>query len=208
VLVPVLFPACGRHFGIQAQGFATCLSIAILENSMRSFRLVVSEAFPSPTGMIRKFTDARSNTFLAGLETLAVSCDLNGRDPNDSLRSFATLVDSIPSASLVHFTLLLKQPYRRFVVELNWAPLADAIQRLDREFSPGARKVVRIAILADMLSGPTGNYGVSIADEVVPLVQSATECVRLHADVEVVSGTIVTFNAVSPVPHFPLVCKT
>jgi hypothetical protein len=152
------------------------------------------------------FVGSRSNTLLAGLQTLAVTLDLDRHDPNDSLRSFVTLVDSIPSASLVHFTLLLKRPYRHLIMRLNWAPLADAIQRLDYEVSPGARKVVRVAVLADMISGPYYmDIIVSIADEVVPLVQSATQCIRPHADVEVIGGTDVTFGAVSPVPHFALV---
>jgi hypothetical protein len=166
----------------------------------------VSEAFPSATHIISIFVGARSNTLLARLETLAVSFDLQRQNPNDSLRSVVTLVNSIPSASLVHFTLLLKRPYRDLIMRLNWAPLADAIQRLDREVSPGARKVVRVAILADHISGPYWfDILVSIADDVVPLVQTATQCIRPHADVEVIGGTDVTFGAVSPVPHFSLV---
>jgi hypothetical protein len=122
------------------------------------------------------------------------------------MRSFVTLVDSIPSASLVHFTILFSYPSRTWLKELDWAPLANAIQRrLHWELSPGTRKVVRVAILANLLDETPKWEWQTRAVDLVPLVQSALQCVRRYADVEVVGGTGVTFLATSPVPHFPMV---
>jgi hypothetical protein len=68
------------------------------------------------------------------------------------MRSFVTLVDSIPSASLVNSTTLFSYPSRTWLKELDWALFADAIQRrLHWELSLGIRKVVRVTILAYLL---------------------------------------------------------
>jgi hypothetical protein len=169
----------------------------------------VSEAFRAVTRKLRILLDARSNTFLAGLETLAVTLDLERHHPNDLLRFFVMLVNSIPSASIVQFILLLDIPHAHMDLQLDWLALADAIQRRHRGLLPGARKAVRVAIVASELSGPCYHeFRPSIADDLVPLVQSATQCIRPYADVEVVGGTDATFGAVSPVPHFRWTCRS
>jgi hypothetical protein len=109
------------------------------------------------------------------------------------LRSFATLVDSIPSPSLIRLTILLEHPQREWLQRLDWAPLLGAVRRLHWELSPDTRKAVRVAIQGD--SEEAG---------LVPLVQSALRPLQDIADVEVVFGTRSDFSTASPVPHFAM----
>jgi hypothetical protein len=198
----------GELFATQVQGFGTCLSNvthAILVLSRCSFRPVVSTAFPAATRIIISFVGARSNSLLSDLETLAVITHCMPESPSAIWRSIGALVDSIPSASFVRFTLLLKYPERSWLEQLDWLSFADALQRLHQELSPRTRKVVRVAILGFQLWG-TGR--VTGAADLVPLVQSALQCIRGYADVEVVGGVLGDFRGpygVSPVPHFPMV---
>jgi hypothetical protein len=207
LLSPPVTVGYGELFATQAQGFGTCLSNvshASLMFSMYIFRPVVSKAFAAATRIMIKFVEARSNTLLSGLETLAVSIYRKTESPGAILRSFGALVDSIPSVSLVRFTLLLRYPERSWLEQLDWMPLADALQRLHQELSPGTRKVVRVVILAHRLEGILGH--VTEAAELVPLVQSPLQCIREYADVEVVGGVLGDFrDGESPVPHFPMV---
>jgi hypothetical protein len=216
LLYPPVTVRYGELFATQAQGFDTCLSnasrvILILMFSRYSFRPVVSKMFAAATHIIIIFVEARSNTLLSGLETLAVSIDNKTESPVAILRAFGALVDSIPSASLARFTLLLRYPERSWLERLDWVPLADAIQRLHRELSPGTRKVVRVAILAHRLELEQGRNEMghlTRVAELVPLVQSALQCMNEYSDVEVVGGLLRDFrdfHGVSPVPHFPMV---
>jgi hypothetical protein len=188
---------------MQVQGFGTSLSNVsngILLFSRYIFRLVVRKASTAATRMIINITEARSNTLLSGLETLALGINRKPQNPDAILRSFGALIDSIPSASLVRFTLLLIYPERSWLEQLDWLPFADALQRLHQELSPGTRKVVRVAIVAYQ---PELEQGL----ELVPLVQSALQCMKEYADVEVVGGLHRDFRApygVLTLPHFPM----
>jgi hypothetical protein len=214
LLSPPVTVGYGELFATQVQGFGTSLSNvshAILLFSRYIFRLVVSKASTAATRMIINFVEARSNTLLSGLETLAVGINRKPQNPGAILRSFGALIDSIPSASLVRFTLLLIYPERSWLEQLDWLPFADALQRLHQELSPGTRKVVRVAIVAYQLELEQGRdkmrHPTSRAAELVPLVQSALQCMKEYADVEVVGGLHRDFRepgGVLTVPHFPM----
>jgi hypothetical protein len=140
-------------------------------------------------------TDLRSNTLLAGLQTLAISIRcLSSRKYNTVLRSFAALVDSIPSASLVFLTLVFEYPKRAGLMDLDWSPVTDAVRRLHQDLSPRIRKRLRVAIVGDE------QYA-----EAVCLIETVLRPVQVFADVDVFSGSHHDFATTSPVPHFSVV---
>jgi hypothetical protein len=132
---------------------------------------------------------------LVSLQTLAISIRcLSSRKYNIVLRSFAALVDSIPSASLVCLTLVFEHPERAGLKYLDWSPVTNAVRRLHQELSPRIRKGLRVAIAGDE------QYA-----EAVLLIQTVLRPIQVFADVEVFSCSYHNFATTSPVPHFSMV---
>jgi hypothetical protein len=155
---------------------------------------VVRDVDPATASVLTILTGLRSNALLAGLQTLAISIRcLSARKSNMVLRSFAELVDSIPSASLVWLTLVFEYPERAGLKDLDWSPVTGAVRRLHQDMSPRIRKRLRVAIVGDE------EYA-----EAVCLIKTVLRPVQVFADVKVFSGSHHKFAKTSPVPHFSM----